>query len=212
MGEYDDAEHREGRLYPLPEEGCYGSAPKKQHPGKWSNGMESYVKRERKPKVYASYAISDKCELHSLVLDKYSRKKRGTTPPLRSTPSPVLSSSSRGSRSVSTPPREKPATNKRQGSLPPGIDMGELNMLAQLKLARELEESTIESLRDENEDDTEETDGNEEISGADNGIIEKGIKKSELHFSALNIQGKQETYMHSTGLTITEDSMTTYVI
>ena len=57
----------------LEEEGTYGTVPKKVHAAKWAE-PEPYVKRERKTKMYASYAISDKCELHALVLDKYDRR------------------------------------------------------------------------------------------------------------------------------------------
>ena len=60
MGEYTTCLSRpdDGGLYPLEEEGTYGRVPKKEHQGKWT-GPQPYVKRERKPKMYASYAISN---------------------------------------------------------------------------------------------------------------------------------------------------------
>ena len=98
MGEYTPGLSRpeDGGLYPLEEEGTYGRVPKKEYQGKWT-GPLPYVKRERKPKMYASYSISDKCELHALVLDKYDRRAKqqscGST-----------ETSSRSSRAVSAPP------------------------------------------------------------------------------------------------------------
>merc|ERR1712098_945581 len=74
MGEYEAPRVRpqDGGLYPLSKEGTYGRVPRNKHQGRWQE-LPKYVPREKKPKLYASYAISDKCELHSLVLDKYSR-------------------------------------------------------------------------------------------------------------------------------------------
>merc|ERR1711990_281972 len=74
MGEYEPPRERpeDGGLYPLNAEGTYGRVPKNRNPGRWQELLK-YQKREKKPKLYASYAISDKCELHSLVLDKYMR-------------------------------------------------------------------------------------------------------------------------------------------
>ena len=117
MGEYTTGHHRpdDGGLYPLEEEGTYGRVPKKVHAAKWAE-PEPYVKRERKTKMYASYAISDKCELHALVLDKYDRR----SPTSRAPPA-------RSSRAASAPPEyqkaevEKEYLNERGQSLPPRL-------------------------------------------------------------------------------------------
>merc|ERR1712045_415517 len=97
MGEYEPPRERpeDGGLYPLNAEGTYGRVPKNRNPGRWQE-LPKYQKREKKPKLYASYAISDKCELHSLVLDKYMR------PPKCSV---HTSGSGRSSRATSAPPQ-----------------------------------------------------------------------------------------------------------
>ena len=56
VGEYEAYKRREkkkGGLYPLNEEGEYGPPPSALPPP-----LPGYKKRERKPKVYASYAVS----------------------------------------------------------------------------------------------------------------------------------------------------------
>ena len=150
MGEYTTCLSRpdDGGLYPLEEEGTYGRVPKKEHQGKWT-GPQPYVKRERKPKMYASYAISDKCELHALVLDKYDRRMKEENHKLERC-------FSRSSRAVSVPPeldhmgKEKAKPVDRCTSLPPDYkneDVEDLEMISKLDLARELKEDTFESLR-----------------------------------------------------------------
>merc|ERR1719154_140024 len=108
MGQYTPGHHRpeEGGLYPLEEEGTYGKVPKKVHTAKWAE-PEPYVKRERKTKMYASYAISDKCELHALLLDKYDRRlkqgsQRSRAPSVRS------------SRAASAPPEYEKAKEEKE--------------------------------------------------------------------------------------------------
>merc|ERR1712010_240864 len=164
MGEYEPPRERpeDGGLYPLNAEGTYGRVPKNRNPGRWQE-LPKYQKREKKPKLYASYAISDKCELHSLVLDKYMR------PPKCSVHS--SSGSGRSSRATSAPPQSLAVTevkeksvekSNRQASLPP-VEVGstmmlkveDLDMLARLKLAREKEEDCMESLVDLGEADEE---------------------------------------------------------
>merc|ERR1712215_409458 len=96
------------------------------------------------------YAISDKCELHSVVLDKYDRR-------LRHASYGTSSSSSRSSRASSAPPPElqeadekKSMNTERHMSLPPtqsSEDMENLNMTSKIKLAREVEIDISESLR-----------------------------------------------------------------
>merc|ERR1711953_1527008 len=120
MGEYEPPRERpeDGGLCPLNAEGTYGRVPKNRNPGRWQE-LPKYQKREKKPKLYASYAISDKCELHSLVLDKYMR------PPKCSV---HTSGSGRSSRATSAPPQSLAVTevkeksvekSNRQASLPP---------------------------------------------------------------------------------------------
>ena len=63
MGEYEDMRRRRsapekskpkgGGLFPLDEEGEYGAPPSSV-----PKPLPGYKKRERKPKVYASYAVS----------------------------------------------------------------------------------------------------------------------------------------------------------
>ena len=50
---YKKKDKKKGGLYPLNEEGEYGPPPSALPPP-----LPGYKKRERKPKVYASYAIS----------------------------------------------------------------------------------------------------------------------------------------------------------
>ena len=58
MGDYEEYRKKRkpkktGPLYPLDEEGSYGAPPSALPPP-----LPGYQKRERKPKVYASYAVS----------------------------------------------------------------------------------------------------------------------------------------------------------
>ena len=50
-----------GGLYPLDEEGTYGEAPRR--PGMPPPSPAPRV-RERKPKIYSSYAVDSDCEKH----------------------------------------------------------------------------------------------------------------------------------------------------
>ena len=59
MGDYEEARNRRkssGPLYPLSEEGRYGPPPKEKP--KPRPPLPGYEKRDRKSKVYASYAVS----------------------------------------------------------------------------------------------------------------------------------------------------------
>ena len=62
MGDYEEyrkkkSPKKKGPLYPLDEEGSYGAPPSALPPP-----LPGYQKRERKPKVYASYAVSRSAE------------------------------------------------------------------------------------------------------------------------------------------------------
>jgi len=235
MGEYEPPRERpeDGGLYPLNAEGTYGRVPKSRNPGRWQE-LPKYQKREKKPKLYASYAISDKCELHALVLDKYMR------PPKCSVHSgPGSSTSGRSSRATSAPPqslaapevKERPVEKQssRQASLPP-VEVGstmmlkveDLDMLARLKLAREKEEDCMESLVDLGEADHDQEDGaydEDEASEVSSrsvsrqSVVDGGkLITSSEETTSLKMEKKKETYMESTGLVLQEDNMTTYVV
>jgi hypothetical protein len=100
MGEYEEPHRRRsaperrrptaGGLFPLNEEGEYGAPP-----SALPKALPSYQKRERKPKVYASYAVSSDCDVHVSKLEKIE-KDRGKTPP-KSIRSRRTSTSSRAS-------------------------------------------------------------------------------------------------------------------
>merc|ERR1712088_443267 len=228
MGEYEPPRERpeDGGLYPLNAEGTYGRVPKSRNPGRWQE-LPKYQKREKKPKLYASYAISDKCELHSLVLDKYMR------PPKCSVHS--SSGSGRSSRATSAPPQNLTVTevkeksvekSSRQASLPP-VEVGstmmlkveDLDMLARLKLAREKEEDCMESLVDLGEADEEAAEDDEDDDSLDvssRSTSRQSVESVRLTTSDeptnLKTEKKKETYMESTGLVLQEDNMTTYVV
>merc|ERR1712088_72607 len=197
---------------------------KNRNPGRWQE-LPKYQKREKKPKLYASYAISDKCELHSLVLDKYMR------PPKCSV---HTSGSGRSSRATSAPPQSLAVTevkeksvekSNRQASLPP-VEVGstmmlkveDLDMLARLKLAREKEEDCMESLVDLGEADEEAAEDDEDDDSLDvssRSTSRQSVESVRLTTSDeptnLKTEKKKETYMESTGLVLQEDNMTTYV-
>merc|ERR1712088_1225981 len=191
MGEYEPPRERpeDGGLYPLNAEGTYGRVPKNRNPGRWQE-LPKYQKREKKPKLYASYAISDKCELHSLVLDKYMR------PPKCSV---HTSGSGRSSRATSAPPQVE-----------------DLDMLARLKLAREKEEDCMESLVDGGEAEDAEHEELEESSEVSSRSTSRqsvdSVKLTSDESANLKMEKKKETYMESTGLVLQEDNMTTYVV
>ena len=95
MGDYEEykkkrTNKKKGPLFPLDEEGSYGAPPSALPPP-----LPGYQKRERKPKVYASYAVSrsvlfylcsikhfpcSDCCMHADKLEQNERD-RGQTPP-----------------------------------------------------------------------------------------------------------------------------------
>jgi hypothetical protein len=86
MGDYEEARQRRkssGPLYPLSEEGAYGAPPREKPKAKPRPPLPEYEKRDRKPKVYAAYAVSSECSMHSHKLDKNEQATRGRTPPSR---------------------------------------------------------------------------------------------------------------------------------
>jgi len=202
---------------------------RKTNPGRWQE-LPKYQKRVKKPKLYASYAISDKCELHSLVLDKYMRAPKCSV-------HSSGSGSGRSSRATSAPPQNLPVTevkeksvekSSRQASLPP-VEVGstmmlkveDLDMLARLKLAREKEEDCMESLVDlgeaEEEEDDEDDEEDESSEVSSRSTSRQSLESVRLNTTSdestnLKMERKKETYMESTGLVLQEDSMTTYVV
>merc|ERR1711962_1565917 len=169
MGEYEAPRVRpqDGGLYPLSKEGTYGRVPRNKHQGRWQE-LPKYVPREKKPKLYASYAISDKCELHSLVLDKYSRPsctvhKRSAPRNIRATSAPPESlarSIEKSSREQSLPP---PSAGKTE------TVKEELNMGGKLELV----EDSMESLVD--------------------GEIESGLKDIQRRTESLTVNEQEES-------------------
>eukprot|EP00095_Tigriopus_kingsejongensis_P004651 maker-scaffold29_size597861-snap-gene-4.37 protein:Tk04651 transcript:maker-scaffold29_size597861-snap-gene-4.37-mRNA-1 annotation:"polyketide synthase of type i" len=132
MGEYEDGRRRSaparpptGKLYPLSEEGMYGAPPPGPRPP-----PPPYKPRERKTKIYSSYAVDSKCDVHSKKLAevekdhgtenirKLSWSRRASASPARRIPSASPSraaSTDRGSsvaRSSKSPePQRKPLAN-----------------------------------------------------------------------------------------------------
>ena len=68
---YERGDRKGSMLYPLSEEGAYGApprapaAPKAKPP---TSGVPFQRIRERKPKVYSSYAVDSNCDVHSKKL------------------------------------------------------------------------------------------------------------------------------------------------
>jgi len=115
VGEYEQykkKDRKKGGLYPLNEEGEYGPPPSALPPP-----LPGYQKRERKPKVYASYAISSECEAHGEAiketLSRNSSRSQSYQPPVRRASSytrrsPAPSPSPAKERSYSQPRLSKP--------------------------------------------------------------------------------------------------------
>lgn len=105
MGDYEEYKKKgrnkkKGPLYPLDEEGSYGAPPSALPPP-----LPGYQKRERKPKVYASYAVSSDCCMHADKLEQ-NEKVRGKTPPRIQSKRSTTPSNNRGS----SQPRAKSST------------------------------------------------------------------------------------------------------
>ena len=133
MGEYEEksapmrrrSAPTRGKLYPLREEGAYGGPPLPP-PG--------YIGREKKPKIYSSYAVDHGCAIHSRRLSSVERDRdisnRKASVPGRNSVSPSRrTSSSRGTSSdrvSSSPepimngygPRKTSQPRKNSGRLP----------------------------------------------------------------------------------------------
>merc|ERR1711962_956777 len=202
MGEYEAPRVRpqDGGLYPLSKEGTYGRVPRNKHQGRWQE-LPKYVPREKKPKLYASYAISDKCELHSLVLDKYSRSAPRNIRATSAPPESLARSIEKFSREQSLPPLSAGKTGT--------VKEEELDMVGKLELARELVEDSIESLVD-GEIET----GLEEIQRRAESLTVNEQEESVCQKRA-EISGKKETkesFLEGSGLLLQEDCMTTYVV
>merc|ERR1712106_763451 len=79
IGDYEEyrkkKSSKKGPLYPLDEEGAYGAPPAALPPP-----LPGYQKRERKAKVYASYAVSSDYCMHGDKLEQ-NETDRGKTPP-----------------------------------------------------------------------------------------------------------------------------------
>ena len=137
MGEYEasaptrrrSAPAKTGPLYPLREEGTYGNLPKGPPPP-----PPAYKGRDKKVKIYSSYAVDNGCKIHSKKLAK-AEKDHGNEHIARRRPSwanrdslsPSRKSSSRGSSertSLSPEPlyngytNKTPAVRKNSGRIP----------------------------------------------------------------------------------------------
>ena len=129
MGEYEgpsrrrSAPERPKHLFPLNEEGTYGRPPAGPKP------PSPIFKRERKPKVYSSYAVDSNCCMHSKKIMKIdeqrkreqeearSRRRRSISGRRNVSASPSRASSeARTSRSSKSPDRPvEPQVRKRSG-------------------------------------------------------------------------------------------------
>jgi len=120
MGDYEEARNRRkssGPLYPLSEEGRYGPPPKEKP--KPRPPLPGYEKRDRKSKVYASYAVSNDCCMHSHKLDKNEQGQatRGKTPPSRKESTSSRRDSVPRRPSVPPPQPSAPTNLSRQNSV-----------------------------------------------------------------------------------------------
>merc|ERR1712079_876900 len=76
MGEYEGPNRRRSapakpaHLFPLNEEGTYGRPPAGPKP------PSPIFKRERKPKIYSSYAVDNKCSLHAKKIEKIDEQRK----------------------------------------------------------------------------------------------------------------------------------------
>merc|ERR1712128_128066 len=79
IGDYEEYRKKKspkkGPLYPLDEEGAYGAPPAALPPP-----LPGYQKREKKTKVYASYAVSSDCFMHGDKLEQNETDRRKTPP------------------------------------------------------------------------------------------------------------------------------------
>ena len=100
-------------LYPLGEEGQYGPPPSALPPP-----LPGYKKRERKPKVYASYAVSHDCEAHGEKLSRQVVPARRASSYTRSPPSPSPSPA-RQERSYSQPRQRSQSFRQPSPSVQP---------------------------------------------------------------------------------------------
>merc|ERR550517_1267966 len=162
VGEYGPPQDRpdDGGLYPLEEAGSYGDVPRQKYKGKWKP-PQPYVPRERKPKVYASYAICECCvqeqEMDRRTSSYRSQEmdRRGATSYRRYRDSQA-SLNDRSERAASAPPQTTGSPKKqvkfvkRSVSEPTKSTVEEeLGILSKLRLAKEVKKDTIESLRDD---------------------------------------------------------------
>ncbi|TRY79348.1 hypothetical protein TCAL_05111 [Tigriopus californicus] len=132
MGEYEDGRRRSaparpaGPLYPLSEEGTYGAPPPGPRPP-----PPPYKPRERKPKIYSSYAVDSKCDVHGKQLAekekdhgtenirKLSWSRRASASPARRISSASPSRGNSLSRSSKSPePVRRPLANTSNRPVP----------------------------------------------------------------------------------------------
>jgi len=168
VGEYCEWEDRRGKyLFPLEEEGSYGPLPEYKSPGKWTEPA-GYSKRERKPKVYASYAINMECAFHGPKLDRFEREPSPRKTPPRTSPPRVIA---KPKRATSLPPEASSSTmniqksvgapRNRVSSVPPSsptpeysrLDLDISEMTGKLRVSRAISQDLESSLVDHSKDD-----------------------------------------------------------
>lgn len=138
MGDYENAGGRRKsapakpqHLFPLNEEGTYGRPPAAPAPP-----APPTPKRERKPKIYASYAVDSECDVHAKKLAKVekqrereleeqrSRRRRNSFRRNVSASPSRAGSESRTSRSSKSPdPQQKNGSVRRKSSVGSGDGM-----------------------------------------------------------------------------------------
>merc|ERR1712051_750559 len=125
MGEYEGPNRRRSapakpaHLFPLNEEGTYGRPPAGPKP------PSPIFKRERKPKIYSSYTVDNKCCLHAKKIEKIDDQRKKEQEEARSRRR--RSMSGRGSRNVSASPSRassRAGSEARENGIP-SENMGE---------------------------------------------------------------------------------------
>jgi len=165
VGEYCQYEDRRGKyLFPLAEEGSYGPLPQYKSPGKWMEPA-GYTKREKKPKVYASYAINSDCAFHGPKLDRFEREPSPRKTPPRSSPPKSVSKAKRANSlppQPIIPPQNTAAPRPRMTSLPPPsplptptpqLEVDLVEMTGRLMVTRAISQDLEDSLCDKSTDD-----------------------------------------------------------
>jgi len=218
VGEYSRyQETSKEYLFPLQEEGHYGPLPVYKTQGKWTP-LPKYERREKKPKVYASYAVSSDCGVHGHKIGSY-KKNCDSRPSSRASSRRSLSVPP---RAVSVPPKlevlqtpqyktEVRERTLRQLSAPPLMGTKESyaleDMIGKLKVSITIKQDIEGSLLDKTTEFEEYHEPQPDNIKHDRGLSLKARTCMQ------DLQEQQErTFMHSTGSFLNEQPITTYVI